>query len=100
KFEEANKDSRRAAELSLISSDPALKLSAAIQQARVQAANPDKPSVNLAVALEQLRSTISTAKRLGYYKIECEARVAFSELELKLNPPLGRKQLTDLVEET
>src|SRR6185369_7433488 len=52
KFDEANKDSRRAAQLGLTSSDPSLKLSAAIQQARVQAANPDKPSVNLAVASE------------------------------------------------
>ena len=41
KFEEADKASRHAAELSLTSSDPALKLSAAIQQARVQAANPE-----------------------------------------------------------
>lgn len=100
RFEEADKDSRRAAELGLTSSDPALKLSAAIQQARVQAANPDKPSANSAAAVEQLRSTISTAKRLGYYKIECEARLALSKLELKLNPSVGHKHLADLAEET
>ena len=100
KFEEANKDSRRAAELSLTSSDPALKLSAAIQQARVQAANPDNRSANPTAALEQLRSTVSTAKRLGYYRIECEARLALAELELKFNPSLGRKHLTELAAET
>jgi len=100
KFEEANKDSRRAMELSLTSSVPALKLSAAIQQARVQAANADKPSTNLAAALDELRSTISTAKRLGYYKIECEARLALAELELKLNSSSGRKHLADLIVET
>jgi DNA-binding winged helix-turn-helix (wHTH) protein/tetratricopeptide (TPR) repeat protein len=100
KFEEANKASRLAAELSLTSSDPALKLSAAIQQARVQAANPDNRSANSAAAFEQLRTTISTAKRLGYYRIECEARLALAELELRFNPSLGRKQLTDLAAET
>jgi DNA-binding winged helix-turn-helix (wHTH) protein/tetratricopeptide (TPR) repeat protein len=100
KFEQANKDSRRAAELSLTSSDPALKLSAAIQQARVQAANPDRPSANSVAAVEQLRSIISTAKRLGYYRIECEARLVLAELELKLNPSLGHKHLTNLAEET
>jgi hypothetical protein len=77
-----------------------LKLSAAIQQARVQAANPDNRSANSAAAFEQLRTTISTAKRLGYYRIECEARLALAELELRFNPSLGRKQLTDLAAET
>jgi DNA-binding winged helix-turn-helix (wHTH) protein/tetratricopeptide (TPR) repeat protein len=100
KFEEADKASRHAAQLSLTSSDPALKLSAAIQQARVQAANPENRNANLAVALEQLHSIISTAKHLGYYRIECEARLALAGLELKLNPSLGRKHLTDLAAET
>jgi len=100
KFEEANKASRRSAELSLTSSDPALKLSAAIQQARVHAADPDKRGANSAAAFEQLHSTVSTAKRLGYYRIECEARLALAELELKLNPSLGRKHLADLAGET
>jgi len=100
KFEEANKASRRAAELSLTSSDPALKLPAAIEQARVQAANPGKRSADSAAALEQFHSTISTAKHLGYYQIECQARLALGELELKLNSSLGRKHLTDLAAET
>jgi tetratricopeptide (TPR) repeat protein len=100
KFEEADKASRRAAELSLTSSDPGLKLSAAIQQARVQATSPNNRNAGLAGALEQLRSTIATAKRLGYYRIECEARLAFAELESKLNPSLGRKQLIELAAET
>ncbi|HSS95897.1 MAG TPA: hypothetical protein VLK33_02645, partial [Terriglobales bacterium] len=54
----------------------------------------------LAAAAEQLRSTISTAKRLGYYRIECEARLVLGQFELKLNPSLGHKHLTDLAEET
>jgi DNA-binding winged helix-turn-helix (wHTH) protein/tetratricopeptide (TPR) repeat protein len=100
KFDEANKASRRAAELSLTSSDPALKLPAAIEQARVQAANPNNRNANSAAAFEQLHSTISTAKRLGYYQIECEGRLALGELELKLNSSLGRKHLTELATET
>jgi tetratricopeptide (TPR) repeat protein len=100
KFDEANKASQRAAELSLTSSDPALKLPAAIQQARVQGANSTNRSANSTSAFEQLRSTISAAKRLGYYQIECEGRLALGELELKLNSSLGRKHLTDLAAET
>jgi tetratricopeptide (TPR) repeat protein len=100
KFEEANKSSRRAAELSLTSSDPALKLPAAIEQARVQAANPANRSANSATAFDQLHSTISTAKHLGYYQIECEARLALGELELKFNSSLGRKHLAELAAET
>jgi tetratricopeptide (TPR) repeat protein len=99
KFEDANKASRRATELSLTSSDPALKLPAAIQQARVQAADPAGRSANSAAAFEQLHSTVSTAKHLGYYRIECEARLALAELELKLNAALGRKHLTELAAE-
>jgi len=100
KFDEASKASRRAAELSLTSSDPALKLPAAIQQARVQAANPVNRSANSAAAFEQLHSTISTAKHLSYYQIECEARLALGEIELKANTSLGRKHLTELAAET
>ena len=100
KFDEANKTSLRAAELSLTSSDPALKLPAAIEQARVQAANPASRSAHSATAFEQLHSTISTAKRLGYYQIECQARLALGEMELKFNSSLGRKHLTDLAAET
>ncbi len=100
KFDEANQASRRAAELSLTSSDPALKLPAAIQQARVQAANPVNRSANSAAAFEQLHSTISTAKHLSYYQIECEARLALGEIELKVNSSLGRKHLTELATET
>ena len=99
KFEDANSASRRAVELSFTSSDPALKLPAAIQQARVTAANPNR-SANSTAALDQFHSTISIAKHLGYYQIECEARLALGELELKLNSSLGRRHLADLATET
>ena len=100
KFDEANKASQRAAELSLTSSDPALKLPAAIEQARVQGANSTNRGANASAAFDQLHSTISTAKRLGYYQIECEGRLALGELELKLNSSLGRKHLTEVATET
>jgi ATP/maltotriose-dependent transcriptional regulator MalT len=100
KFDEADKTSRLAAKLSLTSSDPALKLPAAIQQARVQTGSPVNRLASSAAASEQLHSTISIAKHLGYYQIECEARLALGELELKVNASAGRKLLTELAEET
>ena len=54
----------------------------------------------LATARQQLRSTIATAKKLGHYQIECEARLALGEVEPKPNPSSGRLQLETLEKET
>jgi len=43
---------------------------------------------------------IATARKLGYYQIECEARLALSVGDLKANPSLGRSQLETLEKET
>ena len=100
KLDEARKAAQRGNELSLTSSDPALKLPAQIQQARVDMASGDAHSSNQGAALRNLHSIIATAKRLGYYNIECEARLALGEWELKSNSSFGHKHLVALASET
>lgn len=99
KLDEARTAGQRGAELSLTSSDPALKLPAEIQQSRVEAASAQTDGKRLA-AVRRLQAVIATANRLGYYNIECQARLVLGDLEMKLNPSLGRKHLTILATET
>jgi tetratricopeptide (TPR) repeat protein/DNA-binding winged helix-turn-helix (wHTH) protein len=98
--DEARKAAQHGADLSLTSSDPALKLPAQIQQARVDMASSKDENANSASAFRRLNSVIATAKRLGYYNVESEARLALGQLELKTNSSLGRKQLKALTAET
>jgi len=99
KLNEARTAAQRAADLSRTSSDPALKLLAEIQQTRVKAASAETDTKRLAAA-RRLQAVIATATQLGYYNIECQARLVFADLEVKLNPPLGRKNLAILAAET
>lgn len=99
KVDDARKAAQRGAELSLTSSDPALRLPAEIQQARVEIARADHPAANLTTAQRNLQSVINTARHLGYYNIECEARLVLGELDLKINSSLGHKRLTSLAAE-
>ena len=98
--DEARKAAQRGADLSLTSSDPALRLPAQIQQARVDMASTKDEKANSASAFRRLNSVIATAKRLGYYNLESEARLALGQLELKTDSSLGRKQLKALAAET
>jgi len=98
KVEDARKAAQRGSELSLTSSDPALKLPSEIQQARVEIATGGE--ANWASAQRRLHSVITTASRLGYYNFECEARLELGQLQLKLNSSLGHKQLKALASET
>ncbi|HEU5335683.1 MAG TPA: tetratricopeptide repeat protein, partial [Terriglobales bacterium] len=99
KMRQAGEAAARGAELSLTSSDPALKLAVAIQKARVDLDSLGGNQAGSAAALQQLRSTIATAHRLGYYKFECEGRIVLGEFELKTNFALGHKHLTALSSE-
>jgi eukaryotic-like serine/threonine-protein kinase len=99
KLGEASTAAQRGAELSLTSSDPALKLPAEIQQTRVAAASAETDKKRLAAA-RRLQSVVATANRLGYYKLECEARLALGELELKINSAAAHKHLKVLASET
>jgi eukaryotic-like serine/threonine-protein kinase len=86
-----------ARELLASSSDPNLKLPAAIQNATLEMAEAGSPPDAKARAAEQeLRATIATAKRLGYYNMECQARLALGELEIKTTPASARTELANL----
>ena len=97
KPDEARKAVQRAIELSKTSSDPALRLPAEIQAARVETAGTDSHAINS--ARQQVRAAIANAKKLGYYNLECAARLVMGELDVKSNPTLGRTELTALAGE-
>jgi DNA-binding winged helix-turn-helix (wHTH) protein/tetratricopeptide (TPR) repeat protein len=97
---EARKAVQRAAQLSLTSPDPALKLPTAIQTARIEAGQKGTGHAGLAAAVQRLRSVVASARKLGYYQIECEARLAMAEAELKTDSAAGRSQLALLEKET
>lgn len=98
KLDDARSAAKKGAQLSLSSADPALRLPAEIQEARVESASGDPGQV--AAARQTLHAVIATAAKLGYYNVECEARLALGELELKANPSIGHRQLTTLASET
>lgn len=103
KLEEARKAIQHAAELGRKSPDPALTLPLTIQNAQIEllaAATGTSGHLALATASQRLRLAIVTARKLGYYQIECEARLALGEAELKANPALGRSHLETLAKET
>ncbi len=102
KLNEAAEAAKRAADLSLTSSDPALRLPAAIEGARIEAAMSRSNGRNAAHpsgAIQSLNSAAAAAKRLGYFNVECEARLALGEIETRLNPATGRTLLTSLAVE-
>ncbi|MGO9088469.1 MAG: tetratricopeptide repeat protein [Candidatus Sulfotelmatobacter sp.] len=103
KTDEARKAVRRAIELGRTSSDPALQLPAAIQKTRIEIAVAGAgaaASAVLATARQELRAVLTTAKKLGYYNLECEARLALGELEMKANPTSGRSLLKELADDS
>jgi eukaryotic-like serine/threonine-protein kinase len=91
-----------AKESSRSSPDPALTLPVAIQDARVTVAaacvDAGRPC-DTTGARGQLQSVSAAAQRQGYLILECEARLALGEIELKSNPAVGRSQLEVLARE-
>lgn len=102
KLDEARKSVQHATELSLASPDPELKLPIGIQTARIEAVASQKVKdhAGLAAAVQRLRSVIASAKKLGYYQIQCEARLARAEAELRTDPAAGISRLKILEKET
>lgn len=100
KVDDAANAIKRAVELNATSADPALSLPLSIQRARVNAALETHTSTNsLAQVRQELRSTVATAKKLGYYNLEGEARVALAELDMKSSQNPARAQLSSLATE-
>lgn len=99
KVEDADKAIRHAAELGRTVPDLALRFSIAIQSARVELARANQGGAKSRPddAIRELRSTIERTRKLGYYGIECDARLALGEWEMKRNELSGRPQLTALV---
>lgn len=101
RLDEARMAAQRAIALSKTSSDPGLRLPAAIQLARVEMQAPgdsaDHSRIQTAVA--ELNSAAGSARKLGYYQLECEARLVLGEIEFKHSVEHGRAQLTALAAE-
>ena len=93
---------QRAAKFGETSADPALKLPIAIQHARllIAQANSDNSASALTSARHELQSAAATAHRLGYNRLESEAKLEMGALESKMDPVQGRKQLLLLAQET
>jgi tetratricopeptide (TPR) repeat protein len=102
RIEEARTSLLVAKEFSRSSRDPALKLPVAIQDARVTftaACAGGARRCDTADARAQLQAAITAAHSRGYVVLECDARLALGELELKANPRLGRSDLDVLARE-
>jgi tetratricopeptide (TPR) repeat protein len=103
KIEEARKSILFAREASRLSPDPALTLPVAIQDARVRFATAGAGAARagtMTAVRDQLRSILTTARQHGYFTFECEARLALGEIEMRIDPRLGRSDLETLAEET
>lgn len=102
KLDEAAKFASYAVESSRMSRDPDLKLPAAIAAARVktaQIASAAGSKRDFSGPRAELQSVISTAQHLGYFQVECEARLALGEIELRTAPALGHSHLAALAEQ-
>jgi eukaryotic-like serine/threonine-protein kinase len=110
KVDDAYKAVQHATELAKTDPILGITLPLAIQTARVSLAEAEQNikdnhqekepgHVHLATIRRQLLSTLSTTKKLGYFSLECEARLVLGELELKENPGLGRSLLTQLADD-
>jgi DNA-binding winged helix-turn-helix (wHTH) protein/tetratricopeptide (TPR) repeat protein/TolB-like protein len=101
KLDEARQTVQRAAALTRTNFDPASKLPVAIQIARVETAEGAKSArpASFAAVVRRLRWVIASAKRSGYYQIECEARLALAEAEKNIDPALSASQSETLAEE-
>lgn len=91
--------------LSVSSRDPNVRLSVAIQEARIQVAEIAsrakfaKAHADFAAPRRKLQNALAIAHRLDYYGLECDARLGLGEIELRENPSKARPQLSALARE-
>lgn len=90
----------RAAKFAAAISDPAVKLPIAVQHARVSLAKAHWNGSGLSGAQQELSSALATARRLGYYQIELQARQALAQLEGRTDLGLARSHLNALIAES
>jgi tetratricopeptide (TPR) repeat protein len=106
KVEDARAAIRHAGDLARSNPDPAVKYPVTIQEARVSSAVMDPPAApaeerdGIAEARRQLQSVIAGGRRLGYFSLACEARLALGELEMHGDSSVGRSDLESLARET
>lgn len=103
KLDEARKSLFRAEQLGRSVSDWTLEMSLSIQDARLKVASNSAPTVQskaFAAAGTHLHTVIAAARKQGNYTMECTARLALGELELRSNPGIARVQLQALAKET
>lgn len=102
KVADARQTISEAIALSADSSDPNVKLPVAIQDARIEAAEVAaraKSRPNLSGLRRKLQSARDMARKLGYYSLACDARLALDELEFRDNPSAARTHLSELARE-
>jgi ATP/maltotriose-dependent transcriptional regulator MalT len=98
KVEESRKAIARVAEFTSSDNNPALRLPRDIQKARIEIAelNQTGPSAKSKSAEQELRAAAATAKKLGFFGLECEAKLALGELDAHANPASSRTELAAL----
>jgi len=104
KLAEARHIISEALDLSDGSGDPALQLPLVILSARVQVAelvvrSSAERKGAFSVPRRKLLDALARAHRLGYYQIECDARLALAELDLHAKPAIARALLAQLSRE-
>lgn len=101
KLAEARQTISDATALSSSSRYPYLILPAKLQDARIEAAelSRGKGKADFAEPRRKLLDALSSARKLGYYQIACETRLALAELEIRSNPGAAREHLAELAAE-
>jgi tetratricopeptide (TPR) repeat protein len=83
----------RALQFKSAMSNPALKLAAIIQKARLGMATTRPNSTAFLATQQDLKDAITMAEKLGYYSLQTEARLVLGEAMLKTNSAGGRALL-------